>query len=157
MTNRFEYTDEFGQRLAITPVEREQADEAPALWFTTTDGGWGGTSVKVPLDKLEEAIAGQRDMARQAGGQPAPLRRRLTEPEHDRAWHAIEGLDWKTADPDTVLNSVLRALHIDPPASPLAGARIAAEALRQAAQSTQDDFGLATGSAGPTATEGAGA
>ncbi|WP_328962941.1 hypothetical protein [Streptomyces virginiae] len=72
MTNRFEYTDEFGQRLAITPVEREQPDDAPALWFTTTDGGWGGTSVKVPLDKLEELIAGQRDMARQAGGQPVP-------------------------------------------------------------------------------------
>ena len=48
---------------------------------------------------------------------PAP-RRRLTELEHDRAWHAVEGLDWETADPDTVLNAVLGALGIDPPASP---------------------------------------
>lgn len=68
----FEFTDEYGQRLTITPVAPEQPDDAPALWFKTTDGGWGGTSVKVPLDKLEEAIAGQRDMARQAGGLPAP-------------------------------------------------------------------------------------
>ncbi|MEU7066927.1 hypothetical protein [Streptomyces sp. NPDC046161] len=47
---------------------------------------------------------------------PAP-RRRLTEVEHDRAWHAIEGTAGEDgADPDTVLNAVLAALDIDPPA-----------------------------------------
>ncbi|MBT2449454.1 hypothetical protein J7F03_20650 [Streptomyces sp. ISL-43] len=64
--NRFEYTDEHDQRLRIAPVEREQPNEEPALWFETTDGGFRGTSVKVPLSKLEEVIAGGRDMARQA-------------------------------------------------------------------------------------------
>ncbi|MFJ3923051.1 hypothetical protein [Streptomyces sp. NPDC090022] len=44
-------------------------------------------------------------------------RRQLTDLEHDRAWHAIEGLDWAAGpDPDTVLNAVLAALDIDPPA-----------------------------------------
>ncbi|MFH9798058.1 hypothetical protein [Streptomyces virginiae] len=48
---------------------------------------------------------------------PEPTRRRLTESEHDRAWHAIEGIDWAAGpDPDTVLNAVLAALDIDPPA-----------------------------------------
>ncbi|MFF1341096.1 hypothetical protein ACFVYT_24785 [Streptomyces sp. NPDC058290] len=47
---------------------------------------------------------------------PVP-RRRLTELEHDAAWHAIEGIDWEAGpDPDTVLDAVLRALDIDPPA-----------------------------------------
>ena len=51
-----------------------------------------------------------------------PTRRRLTELEHDRAWHAIEGLDWEAGpDPDTVLNAVLAALRIDPPTGPLTG------------------------------------
>jgi hypothetical protein len=46
---------------------------------------------------------------------PVP-RRRLTELEHDAAWHAIEGTaSEEGADPDTVLNAVLRALDIDPP------------------------------------------
>ncbi|KOU20936.1 hypothetical protein ADK52_25440 [Streptomyces sp. WM6372] len=121
--NRFEYTDEYDQRLRITPVEREHPDEAPALWFETTDGGFRGTSVKVPLGRLEEAIAGQRDMARQAGGAAAAPRRRLTELEHEAAWHAIDGLDWEAyPDADTVLNAVLRALDIDPPAVKGAGA-----------------------------------
>ncbi|MEU3665788.1 hypothetical protein [Streptomyces virginiae] len=44
-------------------------------------------------------------------------RRRLTEPEHERAWHAIDGIDWAAyPDADTVLNAVLAALNIDPPA-----------------------------------------
>lgn len=46
-----------------------------------------------------------------------PERRRLTEAEHDAAWHAIDGLDWAACpDADTVLNAVLAALGIDPPA-----------------------------------------
>ncbi|MFJ8208147.1 hypothetical protein [Streptomyces sp. NPDC096033] len=49
--------------------------------------------------------------------------RRLTELEHDRAWHAIEGLDWEAGpDPDTVLNAVLAALRIAPPVAEEAGA-----------------------------------
>jgi hypothetical protein len=47
---------------------------------------------------------------------PLVSRRRLTELEHERAWHAIDGLDWEAyPDPDTVLNAVLAALGIDPP------------------------------------------
>lgn len=49
---------------------------------------------------------------------PTSVRRRLTEAEHDRAWHAIDGLDWQAyPDADTVLNAVLAALGIDPPAT----------------------------------------
>ncbi|MFD4921182.1 hypothetical protein ACFWNE_07660 [Streptomyces goshikiensis] len=45
-----------------------------------------------------------------------PTHRRLTEAEHDRAWHAIEGAAGEDgADPGTVLAAVLRALDIDPP------------------------------------------
>lgn len=48
-----------------------------------------------------------------------PVRRRLTELEHTAAWHAIEGTAGEEgADPDTVLNAVLRALDIDPPQQP---------------------------------------
>jgi hypothetical protein len=50
-------------------------------------------------------------------GWPPALRRRLTELEHTAAWHAIEGAAGEDdADPGTVLNAVLRALDIDPPA-----------------------------------------
>lgn len=43
--------------------------------------------------------------------------RTLTESEHNRAWHAIEGAAGEEgADPGTVLNAVLRALGINPPA-----------------------------------------
>lgn len=49
-------------------------------------------------------------------GSGRPPRRRLTEAEHDRAWHTIDGLDWEAhPDPGTVLNAVLAALGIDPP------------------------------------------
>lgn len=43
-------------------------------------------------------------------------RRRLTELEHDAAWHAVEGAAGEAGPcPDTVLNAVLAALSIDPP------------------------------------------
>ncbi|MGV9352337.1 hypothetical protein [Streptomyces misionensis] len=43
--------------------------------------------------------------------------RTLTESEHNAAWHAIEGTAGEEgADPGTVLNAVLRALGINPPA-----------------------------------------
>lgn len=48
----------------------------------------------------------------------AASRRVLTETEHSAAWHAIEGAAGEEgADPGTVLNAVLRALNIDPPAA----------------------------------------
>ncbi|MFD8577188.1 hypothetical protein ACFV1H_17885 [Streptomyces virginiae] len=121
--SRFEYRDASGDKLVALPAKDGILIEAECAPF-------------IPLDRIEEVIAGLRDMARQAGGQPAArcenancagscpgcyvepartARRRLNELEHDRAWHAIEGLDWETADPDTVLNAVLRALRIDPP------------------------------------------
>jgi hypothetical protein len=42
--------------------------------------------------------------------------RKLTVPEHDRAWHAIEGASGEPdADPGTVLAAVLHALRIEAP------------------------------------------
>jgi hypothetical protein len=53
---------------------------------------------------------------RRAQAEPRSFRRQLTEPEHDAAWHAIEGTAAEDgADPGTVLAAVLRALNIDPP------------------------------------------
>lgn len=44
--------------------------------------------------------------------------RTLTESEHNRAWHAIEGAAGEEgADPGTVLNAVLWALGLNPPAA----------------------------------------
>jgi hypothetical protein len=49
---------------------------------------------------------------------PEGERRTLTESEHNRAWHAIEGAAGEEgADPGTVLNAVLRALDLNPPAA----------------------------------------
>ncbi|MFI5831036.1 hypothetical protein ACIA6C_27945 [Streptomyces sp. NPDC051578] len=158
-----------GQDFAALPDQTP--DGRPAIRYAVGSSETGHADVVVPLDQLEEVIAGMRDMARQTGEQPAPLpipagtrttvfhwaadlvaaytgnsvdatalmlrrvadgrprptdpqldgpaltpRRQLTELEHDRAWHAIEGIDWEAGpDPDTVLNAVLAALAIDPP------------------------------------------
>lgn len=52
------------------------------------------------------------------GGPTLSPRRALTSNEHSAAWHAIEGTAAEEgADPDTVLNAVLAALGIDPPAA----------------------------------------
>ncbi|MFJ9644991.1 hypothetical protein [Streptomyces sp. NPDC101206] len=106
-----------------SPTSRLRADRAtsggrPAVWLSLFDSTGRGAAVFIDVDHLEEVVAGLRDMTRQAGGQPsAPSRRTLTEAEHDRAWHAIEGTASQDgADPDTVLNAVLHALGIDPPA-----------------------------------------
>ena len=59
MTNRFEYREQHGDKITILPAKGGiliEADNAP----------W------IPLDQVEEVIAGIRDMARQAGGQPEP-------------------------------------------------------------------------------------
>lgn len=73
-----------------------------------------------------------------------PARRRLTESEHDRAWHAIEGAAGKEgADPGTVLNAVLRALDIDAPAQQPEPRRPfdPAEGLRRIAQEASGQTG----------------
>jgi hypothetical protein len=57
--NRFEYTDWSGDKLTVLPAKGGilvEAENAP----------------HVPLDRVEEVIAGIRDLARQAGRQPAP-------------------------------------------------------------------------------------
>ncbi|GAA1779463.1 hypothetical protein [Luedemannella helvata] len=111
--NRFEYTDPDGDRLRVEPFPGRPA----VLLILGTDGEDDTASLRVPLDRAEEAASGIRDMARQAGGAAPAPRRRLTELEHTAAWHAIEGTAAEEgADPDTVLNAVLRALNIDPPA-----------------------------------------
>jgi hypothetical protein len=53
--NRFEYTDWSGDKLTVLPAKGGilvEAENAP----------------HVPLDRIEEVVAGLRDMARQAGG-----------------------------------------------------------------------------------------
>ncbi|MFD4738689.1 hypothetical protein ACFWNQ_15150 [Streptomyces virginiae] len=108
----FEYRDPDGDRLRVEPFPGRPA----ILLILGTQGEDDVASLRIPTAHLEEVIAGIRDMARQASGQPAPLRRRLTEAEHDRAWHAIEGTAGDDgADPGSVLTAVLHALNIDPP------------------------------------------
>jgi len=110
--NRYEYRNENGSRLIAKPLV--SSDGRRYVQITVID--CCDASIDIDVNDLEEAIAGIRDMGRQAGG-PAPApRRRLTELEHDAAWHAIEGSNTEAGpDPDTVLNAVLRALAIDPP------------------------------------------
>lgn len=70
-------------------------------------------TVNPPRNEIEEM---RKRIAELTAGQPAPART-LTELEHDRAWHAIEGAAGEEgADPGTVLNAVLRALRLNPPA-----------------------------------------
>lgn len=68
----FEYRDEHRQTLRINRLEPDYPGQrvAPAIWIETMDGAFGGTAVKVPLDHVEEVVAGIRDAARQAAGQP---------------------------------------------------------------------------------------
>ncbi|WKD36541.1 hypothetical protein [Streptomyces xanthophaeus] len=115
-----------GQDFAAVPDRTP--DGRPAIRFAVGSSDTGHAEAVVPLDLLEEVIAGQREIARQAGGQPKPER---------------------CSNPNCA--GLCPACYVP------AAARIAAEALRQAAQSTRDDFGLVTGGAGPAAIEGAGA
>ncbi|MFJ8163841.1 hypothetical protein ACIRBY_23340 [Streptomyces sp. NPDC096136] len=128
-----------GQDLAVWPGRTP--DGRPAIRFGVGSSATGHAEACIPLDLLEEVIAGQRAIAsdsayavaqhqprRFPGDSPAmraaalvgvrPDRRRtLTELEHEAAWHAIEGAAGEEgADPDTVLNAVLHALNISPPA-----------------------------------------
>uniref|UniRef100_UPI0024A9CF30 hypothetical protein n=1 Tax=Streptomyces sp. CC208A TaxID=3044573 RepID=UPI0024A9CF30 len=77
----------------------------PMVCLTST--GPGEAVVEVPVDHVEEVVAGIRDAARTAAG------RTLTPLEHDAAWHAVEGAE--DPDPGTILAAVLRALRINPP------------------------------------------
>ncbi|MFI8448210.1 hypothetical protein [Streptomyces erythrochromogenes] len=68
--SRFEYTDPDGDRLIFEPDVTE--DGRPALLVTINLSG-DEAAVHVMPDRVEEVIAGLRDMARQAGGAaPAP-------------------------------------------------------------------------------------
>ncbi|MGW7435678.1 hypothetical protein [Streptomyces sp. NPDC054849] len=58
----FEYTDEHGRRLTISP----NADSPRPSLKVTTRSGRTTIPVYVPLDQVEEVIAGIRDMARQS-------------------------------------------------------------------------------------------
>ncbi|MFJ5156346.1 hypothetical protein ACIQCF_33260 [Streptomyces sp. NPDC088353] len=60
----FHYTDTDGDHLYITPTSRHGQ---PALNFRTErPDGQGGAAVDVPVDQLEDVVAGARDTARQA-------------------------------------------------------------------------------------------
>jgi hypothetical protein len=60
----FEFTDEDGGRFAVKPLPG-----VPYVLLMTDPEG-----AAVPLDRVEEVVAGLRDMARQAGGAaPQPL------------------------------------------------------------------------------------
>ncbi|MFD0358276.1 hypothetical protein ACFVHW_31785 [Streptomyces sp. NPDC127110] len=167
-----------GQDLAAFPGRTP--DGRPAIRFSVGNGETGHAEACIPLELLEEVIAGQRDVARQSayavaqhqpsrfpGDSPAmraaaisgvrPDRRRtLTELEHTAAWHAIEATAGEDgADPGTVLAAVLRALDIAPP-NEAAGPRTVAVNLDlgPAAERTFRDRIRRTVQQGP---EGAGA
>lgn len=59
-----------GQDFAAVPAKTP--DGRPAIRFAVGSNDTGHAEAVVPLELLEEVIAGQRDIARQAGGQPAP-------------------------------------------------------------------------------------
>ncbi|MCX5197197.1 hypothetical protein OOK31_25420 [Streptomyces sp. NBC_00249] len=72
--NRFEYTDPDGDTLAVYPAETEQGHVVVHRIHGHRNTEPLDLAVYVPLAMLEEIIAGQRDMARQAGGQAEPAR-----------------------------------------------------------------------------------
>lgn len=67
--SRFEYTDPEGCGLHIAPVNYE---DGPSLLALIGDPKGKAMVARIPLDHVEEVVAGLRDMARQAGGQRAP-------------------------------------------------------------------------------------
>lgn len=73
MTNRFEYTAPDGRYLRA--ADREES----GVWVATSEFG-----CLIPLDRVEEVVAGLRDMARQTGGQaeqPLTVHLDITNPE----------------------------------------------------------------------------
>lgn len=101
---------------------QSQSDKDPA----TLEWVWAPTNAEYDrwydlIQEIDGTVVGIGVTIRRRRAQTdaaAPDRRRLTELEHDAAWHAIEGTAGEEgADPGTVLNAVLRALDIDPPAA----------------------------------------
>ncbi|TVZ96487.1 hypothetical protein [Streptomyces sp. BK340] len=63
----FHYRDTDGDHLYVTPTTRHGE---PALNLRTArSDGQGGAAVDIPLDHIEELVAGLRDTARQAAAQ----------------------------------------------------------------------------------------
>lgn len=71
--NRFEYTDWSGDTFVACPTTLRDGTPILAVRVTEYDivGPANSAVVHVPVAFLEEVIAGLRDMARQASGQPA--------------------------------------------------------------------------------------
>lgn len=61
----FRYTDPDGHRLATEPG---WVAETPAVSLTTWNAHGDTIRVDIPLDRLEELVAGVRDTGRQAAG-----------------------------------------------------------------------------------------
>ena len=87
----FEYRDHTGDHLNVRPV---LSSDGPGIAVEINDCA----PVHIPLDRVEEVVAGIRDVARQAAGQqPAAERRRaqLATPcaycGHTNNWHALQG------------------------------------------------------------------
>ncbi|MBT2467808.1 hypothetical protein J7E97_07960 [Streptomyces sp. ISL-66] len=93
-------------------ADDDPADEAPDVVLT-----WAFAHSRWHL--LADGKGTGIQLYRHSTYATATPHRRLTELEHHAAWHAIEGAAGEEgADPDTVLNAVLAALDIDPPAAP---------------------------------------
>jgi hypothetical protein len=65
----FRYTDPDGHRIE---AERGWVAETPAVTITTWNGYGDTIRVDIPVDRIEELIAGIRDTARQAAAQEQP-------------------------------------------------------------------------------------
>lgn len=84
--NRFEYTDSSGARLRLEPIT-ERGEHLVMLSAISPEQDL--VVVDIDVNRVEEVIAGLRDMARQAGGQPEPV----VPPWPSRSrWH-VETLD----------------------------------------------------------------
>jgi hypothetical protein len=64
----FEYTDGYQQTFRTMAVAPDYPGQpiAAAIWVEISDGAFDRTAVQLPLDRVEEVIAGIRDAARQA-------------------------------------------------------------------------------------------
>jgi hypothetical protein len=67
----FEYRDDSRQILRINAVEPDYPGQRiiPGIWIDVSDGGFNRAYARVPIDRVEELVAGIRDAARQANGQ----------------------------------------------------------------------------------------
>lgn len=67
----FEYIDHDGDRLSIAPAPDCETG-GPSVSVTAAGRAWDEVTVHVPLDRVEEVIAGIRDAARQAAAAGVP-------------------------------------------------------------------------------------